>query len=883
MDQDVLAETEKPSVWIQKHFLIPDPRDPVTGERFPPGPIRLAEHQCRIIDEALSRKEDGTLKYSTVIYSATKKSGKSALSSAIVLYMAQHNPNAYAACVANDGKQADDRLYGPITTCFRLHRQLGGIFKDIHYTQREVRLDNYTKIEPINVDAAGEAGSQPLIVAWSEIWGYTTPKKHKLWCYDDQTQALTKDGWKYCHELTSADKFATLNPDTHALEWQYAKDVHTFDYDGELHVVDSRDMSIAVTPGHTFYGKSSETKWKGCSNAEGLRPIEEIIEFNKFGIRAAADEYSSLYDGYKYQQKVTIPGTACLPETALPIVPYLRLLGWYLAEGWVDKRRRKDGTLYSMRVNIAQTTEPYVSILEEDIKRTGLAYSRSKDGFRINDVRLAAHFAPFGTASEKYIPGWVIEQPEEYLWEFIKAYHLGDGGKTETTWTFFTVSEALKDGLADIGVRLRTRVRVSTIEPKNGAHSTKYRVVFSVNGGKHRWVKKKHWKKRQYKGVVWCPSLPNGIFMVRRRETYYFGGNTEMTIPPTLYGHALRWVESYAGFTGESEILEQLYDVGFIRGTPHPDFEDLQGTDGAVVRVNPAAGMFVYWDTEPRMIWQTDAYYQNEAQILPASEFRRIHRNQWSSPSSSFIEASWWDACEDVTLPMLHDKDHTPMVVGIDMAVSRDCAALIGVTRDPLDPTTSVAVRTVKIFSPKQTGGIIDQEMSVRPVMEDWYRRFNIICWAYDPKEMAKLAQDMTRDGFGWFKPFGQTNPRAVSDKQLHDMIVHRQLTWNRHTTEGNVGYKGDAIEETLYKHMTQAGAVTTGDSYRLEKLTSALHIDGAVALSQAAFMCMYLTLDNREGTEASLIRKLQRGKITQDEFLEGMQALHRRLNKKEA
>lgn len=520
--REVQKKTETPSEWIEKHFYVPDPRDPVTGETLPPGPLRLAEHQKRIIDEALSRDKYGRLKYSTVVYSAPKKSGKSAITSAVVLYVAHQNSNAFVACLANDGKQSADRLYGPIYTCFRLHRQLGGIFKDVQPNKIETTLPNYTTIEAVPCDAAGEAGAQPILTAWSEVWGFESDSKKRLF--------------------------------------------------------------------------------------------------------------------------------------------------------------------------------------------------------------------------------------------------------------------------------------------------------------------------------------------------------SELTVPPTLYGKAMRWIESYAGYVGKSELLENLYIMGFLEGEPHPDFSDLQGKLGSVVRVNEAAGMFVYWDTEPRMPWQVAEYYEKEAAILKPTEFRRIHGNEWVSPMSSFVEDTWWDACHDARLPALQDGDRTPVVVGIDMAVSRDCAALVAVTRDPFFSDTKVAVRAVRIFNPKKFGGIIDQEDMIRPVIEDWARRWNVVCWVYDPHEMAKLAQDLVRAGLGWFKPFGQTNPRAVSDKQLYDMIVHRQISWNKDTTMGDVGARGSS-GETLYKHITQAGAATNNESYRLEKLSSNTKIDAAVALSQAAFVAMKLAIGNTEFGEESLIRKLQNREISLGEF----------------
>lgn len=519
--QEAEKATETPSSWIEKNFIVPDPRDPVTGEVLPLGPIRLADHQRRIIDEALSRDENGKLNYTTIVYSAPKKSGKSAIASAVILYMAYHNPNSYLACVANDGKQANDRLFGPIYTALRLHKQINGALRNENPNIGNVTLSNFTKIEAITSDAAGEAGSQPLVSAFSELWGFETPNKRRLY--------------------------------------------------------------------------------------------------------------------------------------------------------------------------------------------------------------------------------------------------------------------------------------------------------------------------------------------------------TELTIPPTLHGRALRWIESYAGYSGISELLEQIYHTGFEQGIPHPDFMDLMGRNGPVVRVNERAGMFVYWDTEARMPWQTPDYYAEQSETLPPNEFRRIHGNEWVSPLESFIQETWWDACIDENLLPLLDSS-TPVVVGIDMAVTRDCAALVAVTRHPDAPDTKIAVRAVRIFSPKDLGGIIQQETMIRPVIEDWAERWNVVCWVYDPREMSKLAQDLTREGVGWFKAFGQQQPRAVSDKALHDMIVNRQIAWNPATTEGDVGYRGSS-DENLYRHLTLAGANTRGDTYRLEKLSNNAKIDGAVALSQAAHTAMQLAIGNRERDIDHLVDRLRRGLISQEEF----------------
>lgn len=553
LEQNAEETEELPSDWLEKYFIIPIPRDPVTGEDLPTGPIRLADHQKRIINEALS-KVNGRFKYSTIIYSAPKKSGKSALTSGVALYMADKTPYASIALLANDGKQSSDRLYLPIWRCLNFHKQRGLKFKDARANTTEAWLSNYAHLEAIPCDAAGEAGSEPTGTFWSELWGFTDENKRRLF--------------------------------------------------------------------------------------------------------------------------------------------------------------------------------------------------------------------------------------------------------------------------------------------------------------------------------------------------------TEMTIPPTLYGKAIRWIESYAGFMGVSDLLWEMYSLG-KEGEPHPDFEDLRGRDGApVVWVNQRARLFMYWDSVPRMAWQNESFYTEEAQLLSNSEFQRIHQNSWVSPVGSYIQPSWWNACADPTVPPLQEGSNVPVVLGVDAAISGDCAAIVGVTRDPHQPTTDVAVRFVIIFEPSP-GRPIKIEEQIGKALRDLAKKYNVVCIAYDAYQLEGLAQNyrrgnvtLTQDEIGqfkdkpraelenyleqesraaqrWFYQFGQQIARGIADKRLYDMILNRSVHYNPNDNNSQINEQGD--QETLSKHIKQAGKKESGKEMRIDKLADNAHIDAAVALSMAVDRCMKMEVDNRELHAGDLLRYFNEGKISYQEYLDGI------------
>ncbi len=543
-----------PAEWLEKYYWIPEPRDPLTGELYPPGPIRLVEYQRRIVNESLAKTATGQFKYSNVIYSAPKKSGKSTIASGVALYLACTTPFGKIFCLANDGKQSDDRLFGPIAQCIKFYKDHSLAFADIREikvipSEAKAKLTNSAVIEAIPCDAAGEAGSEPTGIFLSEVHAYTSEAKRRLF--------------------------------------------------------------------------------------------------------------------------------------------------------------------------------------------------------------------------------------------------------------------------------------------------------------------------------------------------------TELTIPITRWGRAIRWIDSYAGYMGTSKILWELYTEAVLQAEPHPDFLDMTSDGEPVVWINEGASTFCYWDHEQRLVAENAAaYYQQEAKILVPSEFERIHKNRWVSALGAFVAPEWWDACQDERLPVLQDN-RTPVVVGIDAAETNDCAAIVAVTRDPERPETDIAVRACRIFRPIPGKSVVILEDTIGEVIKEWGKKWNIVCIAYDAFQMAKLVQDYRRgqitldpreveglDDEGvkaylketqraiqrWYYKFSQQSARAIADKQLYDMVVNKQIHWNPNDRDSDITSRGN--DETLTKHMKQAGVAQDKGQYRIKKLSNDLKIDAAVALSMAVERCMTLILDNKEKSDNTVEDLYQRHLISYDEYI---------------
>lgn len=312
----------------------------------------------------------------------------------------------------------------------------------------------------------------------------------------------------------------------------------------------------------------------------------------------------------------------------------------------------------------------------------------------------------------------------------------------------------------------------------------------------------------------------------------------EQTIPPNKHGRGFRWVESYAGFSGESELLYSLYDLGVKQGEllwPDRLYPVTDGEPSVLeVYVNKSAGMLCLWNTQPRCPWQTRAYYAGEEQILPPNQFLRIHRNQWTTSTETFVDMSWFDACQrtEAEWPQ-YDRKRTPMVISMDAGVSDDNFGMTMQFRHP-EIKTDVCIEKVKKWEPKN-GKIDFQGTADHPgpemILREWIRDYNVIQVNYDPYQLYDMSTRLKHEGLTWFKSFNQGNDRLLADSQIRNLIRDRKL-WHRG-------------EKDLRDHTQNADAKIDDQDHkiRIVKRADKLKIDLLVSASMGCYEVLRLNL----------------------------------------
>ncbi len=150
-------------------------------------PIRLMRHQKAVLRYALTRDDDGRLPYSTIIYSAPKKSGKTAVAGAVTRWAAETwGRFGEVLCVGNDAKQAQERAYRQACTSIELTPGYNPGRQTLpdrwRVLSRESRcLATGSIVKAIATDYRGEAGANPILVVWTELWGFIHTSDLRFW------------------------------------------------------------------------------------------------------------------------------------------------------------------------------------------------------------------------------------------------------------------------------------------------------------------------------------------------------------------------------------------------------------------------------------------------------------------------------------------------------------------------------------------------------------------------------------------------------------------------------------------------------------------------------------------------------------------------------
>lgn len=156
-------------------------------------PFVLYGEEIEFLRRAFTLMSDGRLPFPELLFSAPKKSGKTALAAFAMLYciVALGGPYAEGICLANDLDQSTGRVYQAIARIVRASPLLRRAAK-IEVSKITFTSTGATIIAVAN-EYAGAAGANPTLAVFDELWGYASERSRRLWdeCVPSPTRKVS--------------------------------------------------------------------------------------------------------------------------------------------------------------------------------------------------------------------------------------------------------------------------------------------------------------------------------------------------------------------------------------------------------------------------------------------------------------------------------------------------------------------------------------------------------------------------------------------------------------------------------------------------------------------------------------------------------------------
>lgn len=348
---------------------------------------------------------------------------------------------------------------------------------------------------------------------------------HGNYCYAEDTELLTEDGWRRFNELTD-EKVATLD-ESGRLKYEHPTAKFSINYQGRMLHINGKRVDLLVTPNHRMYvAKSTRRGWSKFFINEA-----QNLKLSHYKFKQSAKWKCSQLSTFAIPAVMKYRGTSEEYETPKDILieDWVRFFGIWLAEGCTNKSEKS-----SYRITITQTNDRKRKIMRKWVEPIANALGCAIIDYDSNDhskaivlknKQLFTYLRQFGKAKDKFIPREIKELPPELLTLLLNAMILGDGSRRGNWACLDTASKKLADDAQEICLKTGKSATVHKF-----SHQELYRVSIL---DRDAMVGKEsiHWE--QYDGKIYCVTVPNGLVYVRRNGKPSWSGNSTFTVECT--------------------------------------------------------------------------------------------------------------------------------------------------------------------------------------------------------------------------------------------------------------------------------------------------------------------------------------------------------------
>lgn len=345
-------------------------------------------------------------------------------------------------------------------------------------------------------------------------------------CVDEETEALTTDGWRRYDQLYNGQPILTKNCNTGILEWQPIENINIYpDYQGDLYSFEGKTFSALTNGKHRWLcnhdskpgSKAEFLTTEELYNSKIVRPIHRTGEYN-------GNRKKVLDDDLVY------------------------LLGIILTDGHLRYYRDKTKPRYGKPwyALITQSKEKNIPLIQSAIDKLDNRFTYIHKVYGKKHVwKFNKDFADYLDTiipNKKLNMSLIHSLTKSQIRLLLDGMILGDGCKHGTRILTSSIEQAnliqvlvvMAGYYSNILINYNRGIHISN-KIKRGKIITK-NISYLVTIGESKYFHHRstrginHIKKlSNQKQLIWCPTVKNGTWVCRRKgKTYITGNSTNM-------------------------------------------------------------------------------------------------------------------------------------------------------------------------------------------------------------------------------------------------------------------------------------------------------------------------------------------------------------------
>ena len=353
-------------------------------------------------------------------------------------------------------------------------------------------------------------------------------------CVDDQTEALTLDGWKHHDELIDGDLIAAYDPKTDSCRFLPASFVRWHRENEAMVAIDKRvATSQRLTEDHRCWTRTRKTD-------PHVRLARDLTNDCETLLCAPFDD---------------VPGYSPVS------IERAALLGWFIAEGTAVHHQSR--IVQSLTANPQKVAEIRRLLEIDGADFYERHYVTAYNDSTIVTFVVKGELAEWLNLHHKRLPmQYVTSWPEAQAKALFDALIDGDGHRRKNAdgVLFHQQDERVLDAVQVLALRLGYRAIKTYQTPMRI-----WQLTMSRDSERRsvRWTKIRTWegegiRRESYTGVVWCPQIETTYWLARRNGRTFITGNS--------LGDKFRPATSYLTIACVSS--KRYFDLDAVRTDP---------------------------------------------------------------------------------------------------------------------------------------------------------------------------------------------------------------------------------------------------------------------------------------------------------------------------